>query len=100
MKNIVTRPTKQIYKNYTKEDFKVWNILFKRQLKNLNDTVAEEFIVALKELNFRAEKIPNFIEINNTLKNTTGWSIKTVPNIQRRIHPGYLVTAKSTLPKF
>ena len=81
MKNIVTRPTKQIYQNYTKEDFKVWNILFKRQLKNLNDIVAEEFIVALKELNFRAEKIPNFIEINNTLKNTTGWTIKTVPNI-------------------
>ena len=53
MKNIVTRPTKQIYKNYTKEDFKVWNILFKRQLKNLNDIVAEEFIVDLKELNFR-----------------------------------------------
>ena len=81
MKNIVTRPTKQIYQNYTKEDFKVWNILFKRRLKNLNDIVAEEFIVALKELNFRAEKIPNFIEINNTLKNTTGWTIKTVPNI-------------------
>ena len=81
MKNIVTRPTKQIYKNYTKEDFKVWNILFKRQLKNLNDIVAEEFIVALKELNFIVEKKPNFIEINNTLKNYTRWTIKTETNI-------------------
>ena len=81
MKNIVTRPTKQIYKNYTKEDFKVWNILFNRQLNNLNGIVADEFITALNVLNFKAEKIPNFTEINNTLKNITGWTIKTVPNI-------------------
>lgn len=81
MKNIVIRPTNQIYKNYTKEDFKVWNILFNRQLNNLKGIVADEFITALNVLNFKAEKIPNFTEINNTLKNITGWTIKTVPNI-------------------
>tara|TARA_B100000678_G_scaffold58749_1_gene47362 strand:- start:221 stop:955 length:735 start_codon:yes stop_codon:yes gene_type:complete len=80
-KSVSKKPTKQIYKNYTKEDFKVWNILFNRQLKNLEGIVADEFIIALKDLNFKAEKIPNFIEVNNTLKNITGWSIKTVPNI-------------------
>ena len=81
MKNIVIRPTNQIYKNYTKEDFKVWNILFNRQLNNLKGIGADEFITALNVLNFKAEKIPNFTEINNTLKNITGWTIKTVPNI-------------------
>tara|TARA_B100001029_G_C15063377_1_gene460720 strand:+ start:4093 stop:4824 length:732 start_codon:yes stop_codon:yes gene_type:complete len=81
VKNIVIRPTNQIYKNYTKEDFKVWNILFNRQLNNLKGIVADEFITALNVLNFKAEKIPNFTEINNTLKNITGWTIKTVPNI-------------------
>ena len=81
MKNSSIRPTKQIYKNYTEEDFKVWNILFTRQLKILNGIVADEFIVALDDLNFTPEKIPNFNEINNTLKNITGWVIKTVPNI-------------------
>ena len=81
MKKIVTKPTQQIYKNYTSEDFKVWKILFNRQLKNLKGIVADEFIQALKNLNFTAEKIPNFIEINKTLKKLTGWSIKTVPNI-------------------
>ena len=80
-KSVSKKPTKQIYKNYTKEDFKVWDILFNRQLKNLDGIVADEFIIALKDLNFKAEKIPNFIEVNNTLKNITGWSIKTVPNI-------------------
>ena len=81
MKNISIRPTKQIYKNYTEEDFKVWNILFTRQLIILNGIVANEFIVALNDLNFTPDKIPNFNEINNTLKNITGWVIKTVPNI-------------------
>lgn len=81
MKNISIRPTKQIYKNYTEEDFKVWNILFTRQLIMLNGIVADEFIVALNDLNFTPDKIPNFNEINNILKNITGWVIKTVPNI-------------------
>ena len=43
--------------------------------------VADEYIVALNDLNFTPDKIPNFNEINNTLKNITGWVIKTVPNI-------------------
>lgn len=81
MKNISIRPTKQIYKNYTEEDFKVWNILFTRQLIILNGIIADEFIVALNDLNFTPDKIPNFNQINNTLKNITGWVIKTVPNI-------------------
>ena len=78
---MVPKPTVQIYKNYTREDYKVWKILFNKRLENLQGIVAEEFLIALKNLNFKAEKIPNFIEINNILRSTTGWSIETVPNI-------------------
>jgi len=81
VKKTESKPTVQIYKNYTGEDFKVWKILFNKRLENLQGIVAEEFLIALKDLNFRAEKIPNFNEINKTLRNTTGWSIKTVANI-------------------
>ena len=81
MKKTPPKPTVQIYKNYTREDYKVWKILFNKRLKNLQGIVAEEFLIALKDLNFKAEKIPNFVEINNILRSTTGWSIKTVPNI-------------------
>ena len=81
MKKTASKPTVQIYENYTREDFKVWKILFNKRLENLQGIVAEEFLVALDDLNFKAEKIPNFVEINNILKNRTGWSIKTVPNI-------------------
>lgn len=78
---MLPKPTVQIYKNYTREDYKVWKILFNKRLENLQAIVAEEFLIALKDLNFKAEKIPNFVEINNILRSTTGWSIKTVPNI-------------------
>ncbi len=81
MKKTASKPTVQIYENYTREDYKVWEILFNKRLENLQGIVAEEFLVALNDLNFKAEKIPNFVEINNILKNRTGWSIKTVPNI-------------------
>ena len=81
MKKTASKPTVQIYENYTREDYKVWEILFNKRLENLQGIVAEEFLVALDDLNFKAEKIPNFVEINNILKNRTGWSIKTVPNI-------------------
>ena len=81
MKKTPPKPTVQIYKNYTREDYKVWKILFNKRLENLQGIVAEEFLIALKNLNFKAEKIPNFVEINNILRSTTGWSIKTVPNI-------------------
>lgn len=81
MNNKIIRPNEQIYENYTEDDFKVWKILFNRQLKNLKGIVADEFITALKELNFKSDKIPNFSEVNKILKKSTGWSIKTVPNI-------------------
>ena len=81
MKKTASKHTVQIYEIYTREDYKVWEILFNKRLENLQGIVAEEFLVALDDLNFKAEKIPNFVEINNILKNRTGWSIKTVPNI-------------------
>lgn len=75
------RPTEQIYSNYTDEDFKVWNILYNRQLAFIEDKVASEFLQALDVIKFSAESIPNFNEINSILSNLTGWNIITVPNL-------------------
>ncbi len=77
----IVRPSKQIYKNYTQEDFEVWKILYNRQIINLNGIVAHEFLESLKKINFSANTIPNFKQINKILNRTTGWKIKTVPNI-------------------
>ena len=81
MKNKIIRPDKQIYENYTEEDFKVWELLFNQQIDNLKDVVAIEFLDSLKVVGFKSETIPKFDELNKKLYNLTGWKITTVPNI-------------------
>ena len=75
------RPTKQIYSNYTEQDFQVWNILFKRQMHHLTPVVCSEYLEALKAVKFSADKIPDFNKVNEILKMITGWSLIVVPNI-------------------
>ncbi len=75
------RPTKQIYKNYTENDFLVWKTLFNRQMEILKPIASSEFLKALEEVKFSSEKIPDFLEVDALLKPSTGWSIETVPNI-------------------
>jgi len=75
------KPTAQIYENYTEEDFKVWQILYDRQMNNLQGRVADEFLEAIDTIGFNREEIPNFHQVNDRLAVTTGWSLITVPNI-------------------
>jgi phenylalanine-4-hydroxylase len=75
------RPTKQIYRNYTKHDFLVWETLFNRQMKALQPVVSQEYLNALKEVKFTGDRIPDFEELNALLKPLTGWSLQVVPNI-------------------
>ncbi|MBA2613847.1 MAG: phenylalanine 4-monooxygenase [Bacteroidetes bacterium] len=75
------RPTKQIYINYTAEDILVWKTLFNRQLKNLENKVSSEFMYSLERIEFNAETIPDFMQVNKKLKTLTGWQLVTVPNI-------------------
>ena len=75
------KPSKQIYANYTLEDFEVWKLLFNRQIEYLEDKVATEFLESLEKVDFTSDRIPNFEEVNNTLSKYTGWQIITVPNL-------------------
>ncbi|MGQ0828411.1 MAG: phenylalanine 4-monooxygenase [Bacteroidota bacterium] len=75
------RPTEQIYSNYTEQDFLVWKILFDRQMNILRSIVSNEYLDGLKAVQFSADRIPNFSELNALLKPITAWSLHTVPNI-------------------
>ncbi len=79
-----TKPTEQIYKHYTEEDFAVWKILFDRQMKNLENDVSLDFLEALEKVKFRANRIPDFTEVNAILEKETGWGLHTVPNISEQ----------------
>lgn len=75
------KPKKQVYSNYTEEDFKVWNILYNRQMQYLPGRVAEEYLEALAQVGFHADEIPNFENVNSILMEATGWSLQTVENL-------------------
>ena len=75
------RPSEQIYSNYTAEDYKVWELLYTRQINFIKNKVATEFVESLETVGFTPDRIPNFEEVNNTLSKYTGWQIITVPNL-------------------
>ena len=77
----MNRPTQQIYSNYSFEDFSVWKTLYNRQMAVLRTEVSSAYLQAIDVINFVADKIPNFSEVNNILADTTGWKIEVVPNI-------------------
>lgn len=77
----MNRPNSQIYSDYTDEDFRVWKILFDRQMDILSQTVSRNYLDALQIVNFRNDKIPDFNEVNSTLNDLTGWNLHVVPNI-------------------
>lgn len=77
----ITRPVEQIYSNYTEHDLLVWKTLFNRQMEILKPIVSVEYLEALNKVNFSAEKIPDFVEVNKLLAPLTAWSLHVVPNI-------------------
>ena len=75
------RPSSQIYSNYSSQDFDVWKTLFNRQMNVLNSAVSAEYLLAIDTIGFSANQIPDFLEVNKVLANTSGWKIEVVPNI-------------------
>lgn len=72
---------RQIYGNYTEEDFEVWKILYNRQIENLPSAASDAHLKGMKKINFVAKEIPHFDRINETLQETTGWKLAVVPGI-------------------
>lgn len=71
----------QEYSKYTPEDFEVWKLLFNRQMENLPGRATEEYLNGIRRINFTADKIPDFQEVNPLLRNITGWELAVVPGL-------------------
>lgn len=71
----------QNYDSYTEEDQKVWGILYKRQMETLPGKATQEYIDGIKTVNFVADHIPIFTEVNDILKKYTNWKINVVPGL-------------------
>jgi phenylalanine-4-hydroxylase len=72
---------KQIYENYTAEDQQVWQLLFDRQIKNLQPVASTEYLKSIEHVEFKNTEIPNFDNTNMVLNKLTGWSLHVVPGI-------------------
>lgn len=71
----------QQWEKYTAEEHKVWETLYRRQMKILPGRVCKEYMDSVKLLRMDAHKIPNFEELNEILTPLTGWQIVAVPGL-------------------
>jgi phenylalanine-4-hydroxylase len=71
----------QEYEQYTEEDFKVWKILFERQMPNLPKAASKAYLQGVELVKFAADKIANFAELNDVLVKSTGWAVHVVPGL-------------------
>ncbi|MEM9340253.1 MAG: phenylalanine 4-monooxygenase [Bacteroidota bacterium] len=72
---------RQLYDNYTEEDFEVWKTLFDRQIGQFPTHASKEYLAGLEIANFGTGVIPDFRETNQILKEKTGWQLAVVPGI-------------------
>lgn len=77
----IIQPLTQDYSAYTPEHFKVWEILFDRQMALLKDRAAEVFMLGIDLIHFTADRIPKFDEFNIRLETLTGWHAVVVPGL-------------------
>ncbi|MFN3940526.1 MAG: phenylalanine 4-monooxygenase [Chitinophagales bacterium] len=81
MNEILQKPMIQDYSKYEPEHFKVWEILFDRQMALLKDRAAQVFMDGIELIHFTADQIPKFDEFNIRLETITGWSAVVVPGL-------------------
>jgi phenylalanine-4-hydroxylase len=68
----------RIYK-YTENDHKVWSLLYDEQMKQLPNMATRAFMEGIKKVGFKSHEVPRFTEVNEALKNLTGWTVYVVP---------------------
>lgn len=71
----------QNYSHYQEQDFKVWRMLYERQLPNLQQHACVEYLNCLDQLAevINANEPPRFSKLNKLLKAKNGWTIEVVP---------------------
>jgi phenylalanine-4-hydroxylase len=79
MKYVAKTSDKNGYIQFSEEENFTWRLLIERQLKVVEARACDEFILGLKKLDFRQDRIPQCVEVSEVLKAATGWSVVPVP---------------------
>ncbi len=70
---------KKGFVDYSSEDQQVWHDLFVRQRDIVENRACDEYIDGLHQLKITKDQIPQIPDINQRLKDTTGWQVVPVP---------------------
>ena len=79
----MTKLITQEMSKYTSTDFEVWQILFNRQMENLETKGSIHYLNALKDMAdvLKSSEVPNFNKLNGHFQECTGWEIAVVPGL-------------------
>jgi phenylalanine-4-hydroxylase len=71
----------QGFASYSETDHATWRTLAKRQREILKGRIADQFLEGLDRLGIGEAGIPDFRDMNRTLKAATGWEVVAVPGL-------------------
>ncbi len=72
---------KQNWPAYTSEDHDVWNILFERQVANLQGKAWSRYLDCIPLAGLIPKEVPEFSRVEKQLAASTGWQIEVVKGI-------------------
>ncbi len=64
---------------YTPENHGMWNFLYSRQRKLIENRACQEYLDGVDLLGLTPERIPNYAELSDIMFKKTGWRIAVVP---------------------
>ena len=76
-----TGVVEQPWDDYSAEDHQVWAELFRRQREILPGRACREFLEAQDAMGMSADAIPKFSELNEVLREATGWTLVGVEGL-------------------
>src|SRR5262245_43271398 len=74
-------PDAQGMVQYTPEENAVWHDLYEQQIKIVQGRGCDEYLRGLEILGLSADRIPQIPEVNQILKQATGWQVQPVDAI-------------------
>jgi len=65
--------------DYSAQEHQIWSELISRQMAVINETACQPFLDGLLLLNLPLDRIPQLKQINQVLRDTSGWQVVPVP---------------------
>ena len=84
----------QGWEKYSAAEHAVWRTLFERQSRLLPGRACDDFVAGMANLPIGPHQIPDFRRLSDILMKRTGWQVRTVNMIGRKV-----VSSSGTVPK-